>query len=385
MEVTLNLSSLIAAMGVFSVLPVMILLWTAPWGDIRANRCLCSLLFFTSLLALSHIAQKELDVSVFLRFALYPVQMLVGPALYFYIRTLTQPNFSWRATHLWHLIPMGVVAVLWPLQLKYELFEFLNLSCPDLQECSQIYTDRFIHRSLTWISLGVYSLVTLRILKQHRLNVRDHFSELGLVSLSWLKWVTLALLVLVITTIATEILYAQGSFSYKTFGGYQVASFPLLIYLIMGVFGLRQVKVFSSQDSVTVQNTPSSVDTGKYQTSTLTPELAEQLWLHLETYMHKEKPHLTHGLKISELAKQLNVQVNHLSETINGHSAQSFYDYINRYRVEEAADLLLAEKHQHLSINDISYRAGFNSNSTFFSHFKKRFELTPRQFRNREI
>lgn len=72
------------------------------------------------------------------------------------------------------------------------------------------------------------------------------------------------------------------------------------------------------------------------------------------------------------------------SEIINGFAQQSFYEFINQHRGEEATRLLTDDSQRHLSVTDIGLQAGFNSNSTFFTHFKKRLQQTPRQYRQRQ-
>lgn len=128
----------------------------------------------------------------------------------------------------------------------------------------------------------------------------------------------------------------------------------------------------------------SQINKKKYQTSSLTESCASILWQQLQDVMHREQPYLEPGLKISSLATRLDVSVNHLSETINGYAKLSFYDYINALRIEEASRLLLSHQQSHLSVTDIGYQAGFNSSSTFYTHFKKSTGCTPRQYREQQ-
>ena len=54
-------------------------------------------------------------------------------------------------------------------------------------------------------------------------------------------------------------------------------------------------------------------------------------------------------------------------------------EYINNYRLEIASSLLnKSEK----SILDISFEVGFNNVSYFNKLFKKKYSLTPKEFRN---
>ena len=59
----------------------------------------------------------------------------------------------------------------------------------------------------------------------------------------------------------------------------------------------------------------------------------------------------------------------------------SFYNLVNRFRIEQAKKLLLDPKASHLSIEGIAYECGFKSRSTFFKFFKKEVGMTPTAFK----
>lgn len=56
----------------------------------------------------------------------------------------------------------------------------------------------------------------------------------------------------------------------------------------------------------------------------------------------------------------------------------SLTEYINRLRLENAADLL---RHTDMSITEIALRTGFNSSSYFNKRFREEFHKTPREYR----
>jgi AraC-like DNA-binding protein len=108
------------------------------------------------------------------------------------------------------------------------------------------------------------------------------------------------------------------------------------------------------------------------------PELKEKLLRYMET----NKPYLKSDLKISELADSLSVPYYHLSQLINDEFAVNFYDFVNKYRVEEAKKLLI-EDTRNFKILAIAYEVGFNSKATFNRVFKKVTELTPSEFKEK--
>ena len=84
-------------------------------------------------------------------------------------------------------------------------------------------------------------------------------------------------------------------------------------------------------------------------------------------------------LTLGELADKLSSSPRDLSEAINGEGGLSFYDYINRYRLQAAKILLLDEPGE--QILSIAHRSGFNSKSTFNKIFKNATGVTPTGFR----
>ena len=86
-------------------------------------------------------------------------------------------------------------------------------------------------------------------------------------------------------------------------------------------------------------------------------------------------------LTLPRLAGMVGCSINHLSQILNSKFEMTFFDFLNSYRVEEAKLILRDMSASHQSILDISFAVGFNSNSAFYSAFKKKTGLTPAQFR----
>lgn len=120
----------------------------------------------------------------------------------------------------------------------------------------------------------------------------------------------------------------------------------------------------------------------KYETSKLTPQQEEIYLKKLLRYMEREKPHLDNQLTVKTLSGGLSVSHRDISRVINEKTGMHFYDFINRFRVEEAKRMLEKSISQKgLSILGIAYEVGFNSKSSFNSAFKKVNGITPSQYR----
>lgn len=382
MQITLHLTSLVILFGVATGLTLSLLLWMAPWGNRRANRCLSLLLAVSCAFSAAYIPHIESGALPPEYQLIFSLQLLPGPLLYFFTRIQTQPAFHWRWRHAWHLLPAALSALVWQLQLPLSAEGPLNLPCPAAMDCELVYRARFVHRLAAYLSLSGYSIAALLVLRPHLRRVKENYSAIKEVSLSWLKALICVYLLATAAGIAIELLGYPARARGVTPGLLQALA-PLLLSLLLGWFGLRQRRIQLGDREAEHAQPPATLETTerKYQTSSLTDAGAAAIWQRLQQVMAEDKPHLEPGLKIAELAHALGVPVHHLSETINGFAQLSFYDFINRHRVQEAAQLLTDPRHSQLSVTDIGLQAGFNSNSTFFSHFKKHLKQTPRQYR----
>ena len=123
----------------------------------------------------------------------------------------------------------------------------------------------------------------------------------------------------------------------------------------------------------------------KYEKSGLDPQQAETYRAALQRLMEVDKLYLSPNLTLPVLAKAMNCTVNHLSQVINGSMGSCFYDLVNSYRVAEAKRLLLQEHCGRSFVLSIANKVGFNSNSAFYSAFRKDCQQTPLQYRRSNL
>jgi len=123
----------------------------------------------------------------------------------------------------------------------------------------------------------------------------------------------------------------------------------------------------------------------KYAKSGLTGNQLLSHKQHLEQIMQSRQEYLRSGLTLPKLAEAVGCSVNVLSQVINSGFGTSFFDYLNRYRIEHARELLENSDNQSDAILTIAFTVGFNSNSAFYSAFKKHVGMTPAQYRHRHL
>jgi AraC-like DNA-binding protein len=111
------------------------------------------------------------------------------------------------------------------------------------------------------------------------------------------------------------------------------------------------------------------------------PEMAAEV----DAAMLKSKAYMEPDITLDTLAESLSIIPRDLSMLINRHFGINFYEFINKYRIEEAKKMLINPEYKNTTITDIYLAVGFNSKSVFYTFFKKFENVTPTQFRQSSI
>ncbi len=101
----------------------------------------------------------------------------------------------------------------------------------------------------------------------------------------------------------------------------------------------------------------------------------------LTALIEEQKIYLNTELNEKKLAEAIGIPTHSLSKMLNEYMGQSFSEYINHYRVEEAKRLLLDEDKDDLTAFAVAIDSGFRSESVFYVNFKKNTGFTPMQFK----
>ncbi len=100
----------------------------------------------------------------------------------------------------------------------------------------------------------------------------------------------------------------------------------------------------------------------------------------LEELMTEEGLFRDSEISLAAVAERLAMTPHQLSQLLNERMNTGFWDFVNRYRIDEAKKLLRVNPDA--NIISICFKAGFNSKSSFNSAFKKMTGMTPREFKN---
>ena len=123
----------------------------------------------------------------------------------------------------------------------------------------------------------------------------------------------------------------------------------------------------------------------KYRSSKLSATSAKEYMEKIEKVIKEESLYKTPEFSIKDLAKITGINQSYLSQCINGSLHLSFTDYINRFRVDLAKQVLLNPRYNKYTVDAIAEEVGFNSKSSYYRAFKKITNQTPAQYRKQKI
>ncbi len=386
-ELLSTLTLLGAAQGVFLALALL----NTKGGDIRAHRLLALLtLFFAIDLGEEFLYQIGFFASVpDLLHVLAPIDLLYGPLIYLYVFQLTSPvNNGAVKGNYWHFLPalIGIVLLL-PFFLldgsaKLELTETLRKGGAmenDTSHAVLIELGFTLFMLGTIAQMGLYFLFSIKRLIAHSKKVKNEFSDVDKISLLWLRNLLLGLGCIIFLYLGDQ--FFPDLMGMNILGDLITVTVVILIYT-MGYLGLRQPAIFTSAFISQPTGTEKSIEQvdEKYRRSGLDKESSLIFLDELTRYMEVNKPYLEGNLVLPQLAQQLGISANYLSQIINEQLNVNFYDFVNGYRVEEAKRLIRSAGQETINILNIAHDSGFNSKSAFYTAFKKATSMTPTQY-----
>lgn len=297
--------------------------------------------------------------------------LLINPAFYFYVISLTRPKFRLRPIQLLHLVPFLFFETF-----AYVIREVIPLS--DFFIPDESFSFRLVFGICNIVSWVYYNTLSISELHRHRKNILQEFSLLE--SGRRLVWVYLVVIFYNIYCLALLSSGISVVFTGKYMMLPHVINYSVMLFIIymLGFYGLRQTVIYTGKDDLE----PGQDE--KYGSSLLSPARKEEIKNSILNLFDLQKPYLNPDLNMDMLAEMTGLQKHHITEVLNMELKNNFFNFVNSYRVD-AVKKMLSDRSNPYSIEAIGYECGFNSKSSFFSVFKKMTGMTPMSYRSMQI
>ncbi len=336
------------------------------------------LAIFFVLIALNLIDGLAMMKGFFLRFpGLALIEdsfvLVYGPILQLYTRKIIDSKRPLTITDGWHFVPylclLGATLVSYQTQPESEQLRIVSaIMNQDLPAFEGVLVS-----SLLFAHFFIYVASCLFQLRRHHALLEQHFSSVHEISLRWLEFTLSTIAICFGVSFLATVLSLQGSPQRSAVA--MVIVLALLLYYIVA-FVLRALKdprLFAA----------SSVEEDAIKTLNRTLELGEKNLIaqKLKVAIEQDKVHLESGITIDGLAQRMELPARKVSQYLNDVVHQSFFDYINHLRIEEATRILRESKDPKLTVQEVMYQVGFSSKSSFNTIFRQTTGTTPSAYR----
>ena len=365
-----NLLSYINLAGaIHALIQSMVLLFTGR-GNRRANRIMAMFLLAVAVGMANGIFSVLglYDMSPALVMIMGAVALAFGPLFYFYIRTMTAGDRPWTPTNVLHGIPFLLGILVYG---AYMSSPAGGPAWPGIVGWA-VRSPWLVVTALSTLQTVAYVASIIRLLRAYSERIKTTYSTIDRINLAWLRRrlaVYAAIWGLALVTIAVV------GFEGRALGLFMqiIAFLTALNIFATGYRAMRQSEIVLGP----FESRPGR----RYERSSLTPEYAALYKTRLLGLMEREKSFLDPEITLPKLAQTLEIPVAHLSRVINEHLSRNFFEFINRYRIEEAKRKLAGPDASRDKLITVALDSGFNSLATFNRVFKELAGRTPSEYR----
>lgn len=286
------------------------------------------------------------------------------PLLYFYITSINHAFFKFTFTKLALLIP-------WLLDSLYKAY-WLIIPLSSKQstiDAFEIYG--FITGILSYGFAIALLIFSLRYLNKHRQDLPKKVRI----------WLIRLVMILIVFNWAWLLEDVANLFSPENRFSLiipELSSFFTLVTICwIGLNALRPSFLFEK----TIES-KKLITSSENKNIDRMPLTLEQMVIYeqLENLLKVKKVYTKSDLTLGYLSEQLGVKSKTLSKIIYEQTEMRYYDFINKWRIEEFKTLLQSGLAKQLSIEGLAKQVGFKSKSTFYAHFKKTEHITPKEY-----
>ena len=296
-----------------------------------------------------------------------------GALLYLCFKALVFRDFSLTKIDLFHFTPLlayitfiGLVFYSKPQDIRLEM----------INSESFVYSASYVYMEfLSKLIRVFYAIACFSLISRYSSRLQDTNSNMEKVHLSWLRALVIGFLLVMVSEailVAAKIINIYTNFSFSLFVNIGLTGY-YITFALVNLLVFTAVRYFGAFEQVNeIKITKKVRDERFFQ-----PELA----LSVDDAIRGGQIYMDPDITLDKLAESLKILPRDLSSLINRHFGINFYEFINRYRIEEAKRMLTSEEYKATTITDIYLKVGFNSKSVFYTFFKKLEGITPSQCR----
>jgi len=322
---------------------------------------------------------------------------LIGPMIYWYVRSVITDDSRLKKRDLWHLVPAMIFLLTslpymfspWQEKITHATEIVDNIRYVALNKPTGLYV--VVPHLIIFLSRPVlvlfYTIWSAILMIRH--VVKKMNSSVFLHQRYMISWLTVLLGFLFILSFSQLILLGEAYLNrdstwFFTYNLLTLLSTTGLTGLLVSPFFFPGIlygmprypeNKFSEGDisgMVFLSN-----KTEKKRIPGFESEYLDQVGKKLDSCMSEQQPFLQPECNLASVSKCIEVPVHHLAYYFREVKGQSFNDYRNALRVDHAKKLIREGRTKDMTLEGIGLSSGFSTRNTFFTAFKKAEGISP--------
>ncbi len=314
---------------------------------------------------------------------------LIGPMLFWYVRSVLTDNLKLKRSDIWHFVPMVIFFISALPELFLPLNEKVELASKLAADTSFIghHQTTFLVKVFPHVWLFVtrlilvmgYTLWSVYLLITYIRNNKLSTVFSGQIFVKKYLFCLLGfLLIVLLTQIAMVLKSFQLQFGdlypiLKVIKGISLVAFiGLLIstfFFPSILYGLIRIPDQDQNNRWTKSRLqPATV---RQVSSTYEVEYLKKIENQVISYMEEHKPYRYSECNLYSFSKLIDIPPHHLAYYFREFKKERFNDFRNRWRVDHAKSLIQEGKANEVTLEAIGLLSGFSSRNAFITDFKK--------------
>lgn len=328
-------------------------------------------ILFQNILSYTKVVDEDSLISDVLSIS----NLVVAQLYYFSISFYINPLKKWKIQYIFHFS----LAIIFLFLTLLSQFFVEKEPIKDLKP-ENFETIYLIFNLILFFQITPYLVFSFIKIRKHQKQIKLLNSTLESVDLEWLRKIVIGVSIISIFWIV-DIIFGLSE-NYVIFN--MISSLIYLVTIFYIAYSwLKQKEIFPYPNNIKKEIKDLFENSNlemKNRKKLMKDEELKEAKIKLLNVIEDEKPFLNCDLNLVSLATLLNLSTHVLSYIINEGFNENFYQFINRYRIEEAKKMLLDKNMQHFSILGIGFEVGFNSKTVFNTTFKKITGMTPSEY-----
>ncbi|MEM9078214.1 MAG: helix-turn-helix domain-containing protein [Bacteroidota bacterium] len=290
----------------------------------------------------------------------YPLSFTKPPLMFFMALAITHKGFRISKNTFLHFIPFVLMLLLNLPFYTLDGAEKLNLVRAFMEKVPSYASFDFYFTLSFFVYIGIYIFLCIKRL--------DHFRSYSLSNalVNWYRKLLLIYSGFLFLHLFYFVIQPLGNFNFDLINQVSMLAMTFIIQAI--------AYMLIQRSSLTTKTSVPNLGSLEQQ------KLDEKRILKA---LEQDKLYLDDELSLKKFSEKICLPHTYVSQIINQKFNSTFKRMINRYRIDEAKQIMESSKDEKIKLIDVGFRSGFNNKVSFYRSFREFENLSPSEYLER--